>query len=97
MSEFQVLHQQQKHKQQLQRRNIHRHSSLPSDFAVQMQQFSESNAGSRYSPSDSIAGLMKDMASITFNETASTSEAAKDGGRTSSLEGGNASASSSIR
>lgn len=98
LSEFQVLHQQQKQKQQqLQRRNIHRHSSLPSDFAVQMQQYSESNAGSSYSPLDSLAGLVKNMGSITLNSTASTSEAAAGGVQTTSVEGGNTSASSSIK
>ena len=77
--EFQVIHQQQKQKQQIPKRPIHRHSSLPLDFGIQMQQNTSPNSSIRTPPifsPDSLTGMMKNI-SLT---PASNNEVSREGG-----------------
>ena len=78
--EFQVIHQQQKQKQQIPKRPIHRHSSLPLDFGIQMQQNTNPNSSIRTPPifsPDSLTGMMKN---ISLTPASNNEEGSREGG-----------------
>lgn len=69
--EFQLLHQEQKQKQQSQVHPLKHHTSLPSDFDIQILESNQFNLGSQQarsdaSFSDSLTGLMNKFAGVSL-------------------------------